>query len=143
MDNLERRLAEDAARIEARVSPELDARLQAALRAPRVAPAAHRGFGTRLWLAASLTGVAAAVVAIMLVNLRVNLPPNLANEPSPQRADAVAYSVPEYVSELERQFPLRAKTAQMTTPLEDELKHLRSDLEKARENVEQDLEFTF
>ncbi|MGH8168253.1 MAG: hypothetical protein ACREQ1_13505 [Woeseiaceae bacterium] len=139
MDNLEQRLAEDAARIEARVSPELEARIKAALRAERVAPAARREVSYPLWLAASLTGAAAAVVAIVLVNLAPNFP----NEPSPARADAVAYSVPEYVSEFERQFPLRAKTAQMTTPLEDELKKLRSDLEKARENVEQDLEFTF
>jgi hypothetical protein len=60
----------------------------------------------------------------------------------PPPAEAVAESVPEYIREFE-QLPLRAKTADLTAPLEEELKNLRSDLERARENVEQDLDFTF
>jgi hypothetical protein len=39
--------------------------------------------------------------------------------------------------------PLRVKTADLAAPLEDELQNLRSDLEKARDNVERDLKFTF
>jgi hypothetical protein len=141
MDDLEQRLKEDAGRIEAPVSPQLKARIDAALRAAQATPAVRREFSYPLWLAASLTGVAAAVVAIVLMNWTrdsVSL-----RNPEPQRADAVAYSVPEYVSEFERQLPLRAKTAVLTAPLEEELRNLRSDLEKARENVEEDLGFSF
>ena len=134
MDNLEQRLRDDAAEIRIDVPPHVKARLRASLRTARVAPRVRREFSFPLWLAASLTGAAASVVAIVAINFRNGEPP---------RPDAVAYSVPEYVDELERQLPLRAKTADLTGPLEEELENLRSDLARARQNVEQDLEFTF
>ena len=137
MDNLEQRLRDDAAEIRVDVPPHVSARLQASLRAARTAAPARRQFSFPLWLAASLTGVAASAVAIVAVNWG-----GLAGR-GPEPAEAVAYSVPEYVSELERQIPLRAKTADLTGPLEEELENLRSDFERAKKNVEQDLDFTF
>jgi hypothetical protein len=136
MDDLERRLREDAGAIRAEVPPQLTARIASAVRGARALPPARREFGWPLWLAASLTGAVAAAVAIVSVNRgSMDIAP-------PPPAEAVAESVPEYIREFE-QLPLRAKTADLTAPLEEELKNLRSDLERARENVEQDLDFTF
>jgi hypothetical protein len=143
MDDLERRLRDDAAQIRADVPADLQARIGASLRTARPMPPAPRESGWPLWLAAGLTGAAAAVVA--LVAFRPTDPgmnPGVV-EDGPQVADSAAYSVPQYVSELERQFPLRVTTADLTAPLEEEMKKLRADLERARENVEEDLDFTF
>jgi hypothetical protein len=136
MDDIERRLREDAEAIRAEVPPQLTARIASSVRGVRALPPARREFGWPLWLAASLTGAAAAAVAIVSVNWRSM------NEPAPPSAEAVAESVPDYIRDFE-QLPLHAKTADLTAPLEEELKNLRSDLERARENVEQDLDFTF
>jgi hypothetical protein len=136
MDDLERRLREDAEAIRAEVPPQLTARIASSVCGVRALPPARREFGWPLWLAASLTGAAAAAVAIVSVNWRSM------NEPAPPPAEAVAESVPDYIRDFE-QLPLHAKTADLTAPLEEELKNLRSDLERARENVEQDLDFTF
>ncbi|MEX2124774.1 MAG: hypothetical protein WD795_12845 [Woeseia sp.] len=142
MDNLEQRLKEDAGRIKAPVPPQLKVRIDASLRAHRVTPPVRRDLTYPLWLAASLTGVTAAVVAIVFMNWAQDWA-SIRNPELQRTDDAVAYSVPEYVSEFERQLPLRTKAAVLTAPLEEELKNLRTDLEKARENVEQDLEFPF
>lgn len=139
MDDLERRLRKDAAHIHAEVPADLQARIGKSLRRlpdVRPVPPPRREFGWPLWLAASLTGAAAAVVAIVAVN-----PGGV--EDAPAVAESAAYSVPQYVDQLERQLPLRATTASLTEPLEEEMKNLRADLERARENVEQDLDFTF
>jgi hypothetical protein len=140
MDDLERRLQEDAEAIRAEVPPQLTARIASSVRGVRALPPARREFGWPLWLAASVTGVvgaAAAIVAVVSLN-RGNM-----DMPAPPPAEAVAGSIPDYIVEFEQQLPLRAKTADLTAPLEEELKNLRSDLERARENVEQDLDFTF
>jgi hypothetical protein len=141
MDDVERRLREDAAKIHAEVSVDLQALVSESLQRESLRngsplPPERRDFSWPLWLAASLTGAAAAMVAIVAVNLKNA-------DDAPPIADTAPYSVPEYVDQLERQLPLRATTAGLTEPLEQEMKNLRSDLERARENVEQDLDFTF
>ena len=135
MDDLDRRLKEDADRIRADVPSDLRSRINASMRTVPLIRPRRTQISLPLWLAGSLTGAAAAVLAIAVVNWRESA--DTAPEP------AVAYSVPQYIDELERELPLRAKTADLTEPLEDELENLRSDLEKARENVERDLRFTF
>lgn len=162
MKEIEERLHEDAARLEAEVPAELRARIDSALR--RAAPAVPRrtragvglprirhrfagkvgqqakarAIGDRygpgsLWLGGSLTGLAAAASVVLLVNRDAGQAPEpLSHTPRP---------VSEYV-QLEFPVPLRAQTAVLTEPLEEELANLRSDLEKARENVARDLEFT-
>jgi hypothetical protein len=137
MDDLERRLREDAAKVHVDVTPHARMCLRESLRAVRAAPSPRRDFSLPLWLAASLTGAAASVVAILFVSR------GGVGEAGYEPADAAAYSVPEYVSDLERRIPLRAKTANLEAPLEREMKNLRSDLERARKSVEQDLDFTF
>ena len=136
MDELERRLREDAHEIRAEVPAGLRARIGESLRSARPMPPARRDFSWPLWLAASVTGAAAAVVAIALLNVG-----DMGE--TREAADSAPYSVPQYVNELQRELPLRATTADLTAPLEEEMKNLRSDLERARENVERDLEFTF
>ena len=137
MDDLERRLREDAKAIRAEVPPEMAARIASSVRGVRAAPPARREFSWPLWLAASLTGAAAATVAIVSLNT------GGVDEPAPLPAESVAEAIPDYMRDFERQLPLRAKTADLTAPLEEELRNLRSDLERAKENVEQDLDFTF
>jgi hypothetical protein len=140
MDDLERRLREDAEAIRAEVPPQLTARIASSVRGARALPPARREFGWPLWLAASLTGAAAAAVAIVALN-RGSMD-TAARPPAGAVADSVPDSVPNYILEFE-QLPLHAKTADLTAPLEEELRNLRSDLERARENVQQDLDFTF
>ncbi len=137
MDKTEQRLKQDAELIHAEVSPQLRARIDASLRG--VLPVRERAermdLGFPLWLAAGLTGAAAAALVIVLVNRdidRVQVPAD----------ETVARSVPEYVRSLERQLPLQVETAELTAPLEEELEDLKSDIEKARDSVERDLDFT-
>jgi hypothetical protein len=136
MTKLETRLKEDAARIEAEVTPALNSRLAAAVRRVRRTPRAEKPAGVSfpLWLAGSLSGLAGAIVVIVLMNR---------TDTTEQPDAAVARAVPEYVRRFDQTVPLYVETADLTGPLEEELENLRSDIEKARENVERDLDFTF
>lgn len=139
MDKLERRLKDDAERIRAEVTPEMQARIDAALRAAkplRPVPPARQQVAT-LWWASSLTGLAAAVALIVLLNWNR---PDAGPEPL---APVANRTVPDGVVEQPYRFPLNARTADLTEPLEEELEHLQEDLEKARRNMERDLDFTF
>lgn len=85
--------------------------------------------GISLWLASSLTGLAAAALVIVLVNLK----------PSVEPID----TGPKTVVTIPNDMRLDARTAEWTAPLEEELRNLQSDLEKARDNVERDLRESF
>lgn len=139
MDEFENRLKRDAEEIEAVVSPELQARIDASLRATaRIRPVPEsRTSGVNLWWASSLTGLAAAIIVIVLINW--NQP---TSEPLP--AEPVARETePAYVHEIPALYAPRIKTAEFTKPLEEELVKLEADMEKAREYVEKDIDFTF
>jgi hypothetical protein len=130
MDELERRLRQDAARIEAEVPPELAERIRARIAAEsRIARVDESPSPFRLWAFASLSGVAAVLLLMLLPD---------AEPPSPPVDVASTAPLPD---DLAREFPLQVKTAELTAPLERELENLRSDLEKAREKVEDDLAF--
>ena len=140
MDEFEKRLKRDAEAVQAEISPELRMRIDAALRgvdpikpvseSPR-APA-------RLWWASSLTGLA-AVVALVLIGVM--------NKPEPvavQEVDVVARTEPLTPVDVPLLAPdLDIRSAEFTSPLEEELMRLRSDLAKARDNVREDVDFTF
>jgi hypothetical protein len=132
MDRLEKRLKDDAELIQAEVSPEMQERLRAALESTRqdrsIRPK-RKLPGISLWLASSLTGLAAAVLIIVLVNLNSSVEP--------------IDSGPKTVVTIPDDIHLDARTAEWTAPLEEELKNLQSDLEKARDNVERDLRSSF
>lgn len=143
MDSFGKRLVDDAAEIQAEVSAPLRSRIDSATRAARsLEPRSGRkGFSFPLWLAASVTGGAAAVIVILFIGRGAGqiAPTGSAVVPAD---GAVARSVPEYVRHIERKLPLQVETAGLTAPLEEELTNLQSDLEKARENLEEDLDFT-
>ena len=140
MDEFENRLKQDADEIQAEVSPELRHRIDATLRATkRIQPVPESANpGINLWWASSLTGLAAAVIVIVLINW---------NRPTTEMApaDAVAdRTVPATFEELQSLNPPRLiKTAEFETPLEEELARLQADIERARATVSKDIEFTF
>ena len=138
MDEFEKRLKVDAANIRVEVSPELQRRLDASMRTVEpipMAPDTNRTTGS-LWLASSLTGLAAAVTVIVLLNWNrqdVEVLPPVTVADTPVATDEYEF----------RGFPLNAQTADLTEPLEEELQNLQADLEKARQSVAKDLRTTF
>ena len=134
MDDFENRLKRDAADIPAEITPELQARIRASLEAqaaPRARP--KPAVPQRAWLAAALTGAAAAVLVIALLP-RGPRPEPIVEAP-PVR------SVPDYVATFDRALPLDVEQVAFTAPLEDELSNLRADLEQARRTVAEDMSF--
>lgn len=142
MDDFEKRLKADADAIDAAVSPELRARIGAALHGVEpIRPVVGKGRSTPvgLWLASSLTGLAAAATLILVQNREGPEPA------APPAETLVQMTVPENPApDLALVRPvLDIRTADFTGPLEDELVKLKADVEKARESVRQDLDFTF
>lgn len=140
MDEFEKRLKRDAEAIDASISPQLQERLAASLHAAgRDVPVAQRrtpGF-SRLWIASSLTGLAAAA-AVMVFMYRV--------EPEVVEPPVIAETVPDYrdyMEQLQENLPLRTETVEFADGLEEELTRLKADMLKARETVSRDLDFTF
>jgi hypothetical protein len=140
MDEFEKRLKRDAHAVHARVSPELRSRIDASLRAVdpvRAAPDDRRSTGS-LWWASSLTGLAAVLLLVVIVNL---------NKPDPdpvQEVEVAGRTVPPMPADIPLILPeLDIRSADFTSPLEEELLKLQADIEKARENVREDVDFTF
>jgi hypothetical protein len=128
MDKLSRRLREDAARIDVAVSDELDHRIEASLRAVIPETDAGRERVVRpplFWWASTITGVAAAVVVIAVLNWRA--------------PDEPAMPTPVPLAELAPIPDLNAEAAMLTAPLQQELEDLQSDLKKAEEKVKRDI----
>ena len=127
MDKLAQRLREDADKIDARLSPQLEERLRASLEnATREgAPAAPAREPTSFWWASSLTGIAATLAVIAIVNLSVEEPGPAITEPPPQH--------------FAMQFDWRLEPAVLTQTLEQELVALQSDLRKAEQVVRDDI----
>ena len=130
VDKLERRLKEDAGRIEIRISPELDERLRASLEAaeparPRVPVSRSRWF----WGASSLTGAVGALLVIALVNFgsAPEAPPAVASQPSQPLLRPA----------------LDVRPAVMLGPLESELDNLKRDLARAEAAVREDVDQIF
>ncbi len=145
MDKLETRLKQDAADIQAETSAELRARIDASLyaaRETRSIASARPARATSMWWVSSITGLTAAVLVIVLLNW---------NQPAEQETtDALIVSQPpaDTVSLPQEWLGgdgllLNVESADLTRSLEEELVNLRSDLEKARENVESDVKFVF
>ena len=144
MDNFEKQLKRDADAIDAEVSGELRARIDASLHGIEpVRQVNKESPALNLWWASSLTGLAAAVLVIVLVNW--NQPDRGGVTPvettAEARAEADLPTVPEGPGDTPIMLDIR--TAEFTSPLEQELENLQSDIEKARESVKKDLDFTF
>ena len=127
MDKLAQRLQADADRIDVVVSAELEQRIEASLRAVEPAKARPRPVVRPpwFWLASTLTGVAAAIAVIAIVNWQT------AEEPLPLPPTPVATVTP--------MIDLNAEAAVLTSPLQQELENLQADLKKAEEKVRRDI----
>ena len=135
MDNLDRTLREDAAKINVEVSAQLDDRIRASLENVSPMPpekTAPRRRPVSLWWASSLTGVAAAIGIIALINVFGSAPDSNSIDTS-VAASSGANVAPVVLPELS------AHTAMLAGPLEQELENLESDLMKARDVVRRDL----
>ena len=142
MDEFEKRLKRDAQGIGADISPQLASRIEASLRSvERIDSLREKGSATsNLWWASSLTGLAAAAAVIALFNWNRPGPEPVLPE---QTAFQVVPDAREYLQQIQGRLPLRAETADFKHGLEDELVKLQADFEKARENVNRDIDFTF
>lgn len=132
MDKLAKKLKADAAMIEVQVSDELDRRITASLRGVRpeiaVRPAVQRRPPV-FWWASSLTGVAAALTLIAIVNFRSQVDDTLAVSPDMSPVAVATAPIIEW----------KAESAMLTGPLQQELLDLQSDLKKAEEKVKQEI----
>jgi BMFP domain-containing protein YqiC len=130
MDEFANRLREDATRIRADVNPELERRIRASLESvtPEKAAPKRTPRPPLFWLASTLTGLAAAIALIVVINRPISEP-----------AEAVVVQTPVMLPDLPR-LPLKVRNAMTTSPLEQELSNLQSDLEKARRAVKEDVE---
>ncbi|HET6630110.1 MAG TPA: hypothetical protein VFG91_10075 [Woeseiaceae bacterium] len=136
MDDFEQKLKRDAAKLPAEITPELEARLRASLAAQAPPRAARKpAIPRRGWLAAGLTGAAAAVLTIALLP-REPQPP-----PQPVAVAPAARTAPEHAATLDHTLPLPVEPPDLTAPLEQELANLRADLEQARRRVADDMAF--
>ena len=136
MDNLAERLREDAASIDATISPELEARIHASLHAVRPAEETPKASAKpwSFWLASSLTGAVIAVAAIAFLATRSPEPgdePTVARSPEPVEAPSDALEIPA--------LRLNAETAVLKAPLQEELDALQSDLKKVEQKVRDDM----
>ena len=140
MDEFEKRLKQDADALEAKVSPQLRSRIDASLRGTERGQAAgpEKRSTSRLWWASSLTGLAATIAVVVLVNM---------NRPDPAPVDTPVAEMPT-VPDSPLDFPLippdlDIQSAEFASPLEEELLKLQADIEKARNSVREDIDFTF
>ena len=133
MDKLAKQLREDAKRIDCEISEQLDDRIRASVEAIQpetAAPHRRKSRPFSLWWASSLTGVAAAIAVIVLINIQSPTPGQAVTEPAPQ-----AFVVPT--------IEWHAEAAVLTMPLEQEIENLQADLKKAEEAVRQDIDRLF
>ena len=135
MDKLATQLRKDADDIHVEFSPQLDNRIRASLEAVEQArpPEPQVAQSPGFWWASSLTGLAAAVLVIMIVNSDSG--PTPAETMAEDTGSDTALQLPELPA-----FPLKVEQAMTTSPLEQELTNIQSDLEKARQKVEEDVE---
>jgi len=128
MDKLAKQLRADAERIEVTVSDELDRRINASLQAVTPVEQSPGPVASKppiFWWASTLTGIAAAIAVLVIVNWQVP------DEPVSATPSNIVAAVPS--------IHLKAESAMLTGPLQDELDKLQSDLKKAEEKVKRDI----
>ncbi|MDJ0710844.1 MAG: hypothetical protein QNJ14_10655 [Woeseiaceae bacterium] len=127
MDKLAERLRDDAARIDVEVSDELDRRIEASLHAtvPDKPVARPQARPPLFWWASTITGIAAAIAVIAILNLQVE------EQSEPATPIDIMATTPR--------IELNAEAAMLTAPLQEELDKLQSDLKKAEEKVRRDI----
>lgn len=134
MDKLGQRLKDDALLIDAEISPQLERRIEASLRAVEPEMPGRRAVQRRpalFWWASSLTGIAASLVVIAAINFSStpdrNAEPQLATTTNP----VIELNTPPV--------DWKAESAMLTEPLQRELQDLRADIKKAELKVKRDI----
>ena len=133
MDKLAKQLREDAEQIECSISPQLDERIRASLHGLSPEPVEKPAPVQRpvsFWWASSLTGIAAAVAVIAILNVQ---------GPGPEPDTIIPTETPFILPIVE----WKAETAVLTSPLQQEIEDLQSDLKKAEEAVKEDIDRLF
>ena len=132
MDKVAAKLRDDAQAIEVGVSPELDERIRASLESvtPETARPKPPSRPAWFWWLSSITGVAAALSVVAIVNL--NQPDPISPVPPVGNPSALLPPVKWQV-----------ETAVLTSPLEQEIEDLQSDLKKAEEALKRDIDAVF
>ena len=129
MDDLAKKLRSDARDIEVSISPQLDDRIRASLESATQEGAAapvRKSQPASFWWASSLTGVAAAVAVIAIINLS-----------GPAEEEGITQPPPPSMSVSRIDFNLQP--AVLTQTLEQELQDIQADLKKAEQVVRDDL----
>lgn len=132
MDKLAEQLKSDAESLDIRISDELDRRISASLEATRPErpdSSVVRQRTAAFWWASSLTGAAAALLVITLINKQAISP--VAPLETPDTSPIAFVKTPT--------IDWKAESAMLTSPLEQELLDLQSDLKKAEQKVKQDI----
>ena len=145
MDDLKTRLKQDADEIQASVSPELRARIDASVYAARRSNSVTSTPSARavsLWWVSSVTGLTAALLVIFLLNWNKPNEQEVIDVSAGNQVPSNSISLPDDWR-VGDGFLLNVESADLTRSLEEELINLQSDLEKARENVERDVKFSF
>ena len=132
MDKLAKQLKDDAAQIDVRISDEFDRRMAASLEgvtpeAPHVPVLRQRP--ATFWWASSLTGVAAALVLIAVINSHSQIED--AEIVPPTMSPVSVATIPA--------IDWKAESAMLTRPLQRELEDLQADLKKAEEKVKKEI----
>ena len=132
MDKLAKQLKDDAARIDVQISDELDRRISASLQG--VTPEGPdtdvvRQRPAAFWWASSLTGVAAALIIVAVINSK----PQIETVPSvsPETSPVTVATIPT--------IDWKAESAMLTRPLQRELEDLQADLKKAEAKVKKEI----
>lgn len=130
MDKLAKQLKADAAMIDVQVSDELDRRITASLQGVTPEQPVVQSRPAAFWWASSLTGAAAALAVIAIINSQ--------SQPGEDSVPQVADTSP--VPELSTPtIDWKTESAMLTRPLQQELEDLQSDLKKAEEKVKRDI----
>ena len=132
MDKLAKQLKTDAARIDVQVSDELENRIAASLQGVtpvQQEPPKAVQRSALFWWASSLSGVAAALAVIAILNTESRLD-------APEVEFVAMSPVPETDSPI---IDWKTESAMLTRPLQQELEDLQSDIKKAEEKVKRDV----
>jgi len=132
MDKLAEQLKDDAAQIEVRISSEFDRRMAASLAGitPETPDTPRIGQRSAIfWWASSLTGAAAALVLIAVINSHSQVGDT---EIVPPATSPVAVATLPTID-------WKAESAMLTRPLRRELEDLQADLKKAEEKVKKEI----
>ena len=132
MDKLATQLRADAEKIDVQISNELDRRILASLHSTtpeKPEPAVIQQRPALFWWASSLTGLAAAVAVIAIINSQSQSDPAV---------ETVVQTSP-VISPVTPLIDWKTESAMLTRPLQKELEDLQSDIKKAEQKVKRDI----